>query len=68
MNEVLSHFRTGLDQYRKGHWDRAIAAFEEALSLHPGDKPSRLYAKRCEYLKENPPEGEWKGVWVMESK
>lgn len=68
MAEVLNHFRHGLELYRAAKWDKAIAAFEEALRKHPGDKAAKLYVQRCEYLKSHPPEGEWKGVWVMESK
>ena len=24
--------------------------------------------ERCEYMKKNPPKGEWDGVWVMKTK
>lgn len=68
MADVLGHFRNGVEQYRQGNWDKAIAGFEEALRIHPEDKTSKLYLSRCADLKEHPPEEEWKGVWVMESK
>ncbi len=65
--ETLNQFRGGLVHYRKGDFDRAIAQFQEALKLHPGDKLSTSYIGRCEYLKAHPPEN-WEGVWVMKSK
>lgn len=66
--EVLLHFCDGLSNYRRQQWDEAMAQFREALELHPGDKPSRLYLERCETLKQNPPPKNWNGAWVMESK
>lgn len=66
--EVLTHFSNGIEYYTSGNWDKAIAYFEAALKLHPNDKPSRVYLERCQTLKENPPKGEWNGVWVMDHK
>ena len=66
--EVVNHFKAGLKYYRSGEFDRAIAQFKGGLELNPNDKLSGTYVKRCEYLKEHPPEGVWDGVWVMKSK
>ena len=68
MPEALNLFRSGLKYYRSGEFDRAIAQFHEALTLHPGDKLSETYIERCCYLKENPIAGPWNGVWVMTKK
>ena len=68
MTDVTNYFRDGINEYRVGNWGKATSSFEEALQLHPNDKASKLYIERCEFLKENPPEGEWTGVWVMTSK
>jgi len=68
MAEVLGQFRNGVDLYRAGNWDRALAAFGQALRFHPGDKTAQLYVKRCEHMKVNPPREEWRGVWVLEEK
>ena len=65
MMDVLGHFAEGVARYRAGKWDPAIAAFQKALALHPGDALSRTYIGRCETLKATPPEGDWSGVWVM---
>ncbi len=66
--EVVNYFNDGIGQYRTGNWDKAVKAFNEALRLHPADKLTQMYIGRCELLKENPPEGEWDGVWKMTSK
>jgi len=66
--EVISYFKGGTKYYREGKWDKAIEAFKEALSLNPNDKLSKTYIERCNYMKENPPDEEWNGVWVMTSK
>lgn len=68
LRETVNHFQGGLAQYRKGDFDRAIKEFQEALTLHPGDKLSQTYIDRCNYLKAHPPGEKWDGVWVMKSK
>ncbi len=67
--EVVNHFKSGLKYYRAGEWDRAIGQFKAGLELNAGDKLSKTYVGRCEYMKEHPPAaGEWDGVWVMKGK
>jgi len=61
-------FENGLNLYRSGRWDEAIAAFNKVLELKPDDYPAKLYIERCESLKEQPPEGEWDGVFTMTRK
>jgi len=65
--EVLGHFKTGIEQYRVGDWDKAIPSFQNALKANPNDALSQIYVERCEHLMANPPD-EWEGVWVMSSK
>jgi len=68
LNDALRQFRAGLADYRNGLWAKAKCSFEEVLALNPTDKTAMLYVKRCEHLQENPPAGQWDGVWVMEDK
>jgi len=68
MTKVMTLFGEGLTEYRTAEWDKAIDAFTEALRLNPDDKLSNMYIERCNSLKKEPPEGEWKGVYVMKSK
>ncbi|MFH1605297.1 MAG: adenylate/guanylate cyclase domain-containing protein, partial [Pseudomonadota bacterium] len=66
--DALGYFRDGLAKYRQGKWNDAMAQFAEVVSINPADKAATLYVERCGYLSENPPGGDWDGVWVMESK
>jgi adenylate cyclase len=64
----VSVFEEGLTQYKQGHWDDAIASFRKVLEARPGDYTSTVYIERCENLKQNPPEGQWDGVYTMTKK
>ncbi|MEP6603324.1 MAG: GAF domain-containing protein [Spartobacteria bacterium] len=66
--ESLNAFRGGLQYYRKGEFDRAATQFREVLTWNPSDKLSETYIQRCDYLKTQPLNGEWDGVWRMKSK
>lgn len=68
MVEALDYFRNGMECYRKGAWDDAIAKFETVLQLNPKDKASEIYIERCQHLKENMKPEDWDGIWVMTSK
>ena len=66
--EEVNYFMEGLKQYREIRWEKAIKAFNEALKLNPNDRLSQMYIERCEHLKDNPPDDDWKGIWKMTSK
>ena len=66
--EAVNYFNDGIGNYRAGNWDKAIKSYNEVLKLNPNDKLTLTYIERCNVLKENPPEGEWDGVWKMTSK
>jgi adenylate cyclase len=66
--EVVTHFKSGLDYYRKANWAKAIGAFQEVLGLNGRDKVAEMYIRRCETLKARDPGTDWNGVWVMTEK
>ena len=66
--EVLGRFRDGLDHYRDREWGKALGCFAAALEAHPGDACSQMYVERCEFLRDNPPDQGWDGVWRLTSK
>lgn len=66
--EVLGHFNTGVTQYRKQEFEKAIASFQQAATVNPNDRLCEIYQERCRYLMENHPGDDWDGVWVMQSK
>ena len=68
VHEVLEYYHAGLTAYRQRKWEESIRYFKEALHLNEFDRVSQLYLKRCEYYLSTPPEEDWDGVWVMESK
>jgi adenylate cyclase len=64
----VSLFEDGLLKYKQGLWDEAIECFQQALEIKPYDPPAHIYIERCQALKENPPEGQWDGVFTMTRK
>jgi adenylate cyclase len=65
--DAVNYWKSGLEYYRHGDWDRAIRAFGEASTANPQDKLPPMYIERCVHLKENPPQ-DWTGVWIMLTK
>ncbi|UCZ55468.1 CHASE2 domain-containing protein [Desulfurispirillum indicum] len=64
----ITSFEEGLQLYRAQQWQEAMEAFERARELNAADRASEVFAQRCRHLQENPPHGEWNGVWVMTTK
>jgi len=65
---ALDSFAAGLAAYRQRRWDEAEACFAEILRARPDDGPSRLYVERCRAMRAAPPDADWEGVTVMETK
>lgn len=61
-------FETGLEHYKNAAWDEAITAFQQTLSVKPGDAASELFIERCRDLKNTPPSQPWDGVFTMTRK
>ena len=68
LSDVLDAYSTGLAAYRRREWQTALSDFDAALSAHPDDKPSRIYAERCRHFLAVPPPDDWDGVYVMTDK
>jgi adenylate cyclase len=65
--ELFDAYATALGHYRAADWDRAEAAFHEALRIAPKDGPSLTLLARIGVLREATP-ANWSGVWDMTSK
>lgn len=63
----LASYEKGIDLFRSGQFDGALAAFEEAAAARLNDKLTQVYVDRCQTLIAEPPE-DWKGVWVLTQK
>jgi adenylate cyclase len=61
-------FEGGLEAYRNRDWDSAESAFNGVLKLWPADPIAKLFVRRVDELRRNPPEEAWDGVWVMKTK
>lgn len=68
LERAVPLFNNGITCYRTQKWDDAIACFNEALALHPGDKPSKVFLERAELFRQKPPPPDWDGVWIMTEK
>jgi adenylate cyclase len=68
LGRMVERYAAGIRHYRAREWKDARACFQEALKLNPADKPSQLYVERCEHFLQNPPPGDWDGVWTMTTK
>jgi adenylate cyclase len=75
--DCLDCFSQGIDKYLVQDWDGALGMFEKAKELEPNkpgvtpgvkDNPSIILIDRCKVMKENPPDDDWDGVYVMTSK
>jgi adenylate cyclase len=62
-DKAFSAYAAGLEAYRQQRWDEALGLFAEALTLWPGDGPSRMLAERCQLFHKTPPPEEWDGVF-----
>ena len=68
LERSVAQFNDGIINYRAQKWNDAIACFNAALRLHPGDKPGRVMLARSERFRAEPPPADWDGVWIMTEK
>ena len=73
----LQLFEHGLHFYLARNWDKATDCFKKSAMmelLQPGrdigvsTNPSLVFLSRCRYFKENPPEENWDGTFIMKTK
>lgn len=69
MNEVMiEQFNAALALYRERKWREAGERFAAISQQLPEDKPCKIYIERCEYFAQNPPAGDWDGVFNRDEK
>ena len=75
--DCIEIFEKGIHYYLSRNWDKAIECFEQSKNFEPLDpmrdpgvstNPSITFIKRCEYMKQTPPNPDWNGVFVMKTK
>jgi adenylate cyclase len=68
LRDLVGRFHEALAAYRTGQWGAAIEMFGQILRDYPDDGPTRAFIQRCWEYHQQPPEGEWDGVYVMMEK
>ena len=58
----------GLTQRRRKAWDKAIAAFEKALSIYPDDRAAKHHIEQCHLLKHMALPSDWDGSIELDHK
>ncbi|HCW32710.1 MAG: adenylate cyclase, adenylate cyclase [Candidatus Peregrinibacteria bacterium GW2011_GWF2_39_17] len=64
---IVNNFHQALEFYRNGQFEEAKTHFLEIAQLSPEDGPTQTYLKRCDELKQNPPQN-WDGTWTLDHK
>ena len=68
LSEFLDLYRQGLTCYHCRDWQGGVNFFQMALDLNNRDQICRLYKDRCRQFLTSPPDDDWDGVCVMETK
>ncbi len=65
---IRAYFTKGVELYWNRQWDEAIEQFQQSIDVTGDDPPSKVFIGRCEVFKENPPDDNWHGEFVMMTK
>jgi adenylate cyclase len=66
--EFLGHWQAAREAYIDGRFEEAIARFQAAAALRPGDGPCRVFIARCtDFMRTGLPTG-WDGAWHFDQK
>ncbi|MFA5137953.1 MAG: adenylate/guanylate cyclase domain-containing protein [Elusimicrobiota bacterium] len=68
MEKTLAGFEAGLAAFRKREWKQALSCFEEAFAANHEDGPTQIYLERARHYLNEPPKGDWDGVFTMTTK
>lgn len=66
--EEIKLFQQALRMYRKQEWDKTELQLFNLLKIAPQSKLYEVYAERVVYYRNNPPGGNWDGVFVFKTK
>jgi adenylate cyclase len=64
--QAVNFFERGLKHYWQLDFTGALARFEAALKLSPGDTPSLIFTERCRQYIAQPPDSTWTGVTSLD--
>jgi len=66
--KLRARYAQGLEDYRRGRWPAARAAFEECLKIVPQDGPAAVMLGRVQHFESQAPAKDWDGVWNFDEK
>jgi adenylate cyclase len=66
--QEIDRFHKSLELYRKQRWDEAEALLKNLAYAAPETKLYKLYLKRIQHFRDNPPGPMWNGLWVFTTK
>jgi adenylate cyclase len=66
--DEMKLFGQALRSYRKQDWDQAELQLFNLQKMSPQAKLYQVYAERLVYFRNNPPGGDWDGVFVFKTK
>eukprot|EP00127_Corallochytrium_limacisporum_P004300 Clim_evm245s157 gene=Clim_evmTU245s157 len=66
--EVVRYLKEGSALYRNGDFQSAKKSFTYCMELHPGDRVSQTFIKRCDHFIQDPPVGDWTGAHIAADK
>jgi adenylate cyclase len=63
--QEIDRFHKALELYRKQRWDDAEELLKNLSYAAPENKLYKLYLKRIQHFRANPPGPMWNGLWVF---
>jgi adenylate cyclase len=66
--QEIDRFHKALALYRKQRWDDAEEMLKNLSYAAPENKLYKLYLKRIQHFRANPPGPTWNGLWVFTTK
>ena len=64
----IDRFHKALENYRKQRWDESQRLLKDALAAEPDVKLYKMFLKRIEHFRANPPGPAWNGTWIFTTK
>ncbi len=66
--QEVDRFHKALEFYRKQRWDDAEETLKNLAYAAPESKLYKLYLKRIQHFRANPPGPAWNGLWIFTTK
>jgi PAS domain S-box-containing protein len=68
MKKFIGSYNKGFSLYKNKKWSNALEYFISANDILSGDGPTAVMIQRCHHYADNPPVGNWDGVYDHKTK